>query len=75
MNDIENRYTQFRDKIALEYKGRRTTVVCGKVSTQLNDAIRSMIGKEYETLNDAVEAAVVELIARRKWNESGAEGE
>ena len=54
--------------------GKRTKVICGKVSQTLYDEVKSMIdGKQYKTMNDVVETAVWHyvMLSKKEGTEGG----
>ncbi len=57
------------------FAGKREKVVCGKISSKLNDIIRKIIeeSERYQTMNDFVEEAVLDKVMEIMRSE-GTEG-
>lgn len=69
-------FLNFSKKIHMNLTGKREITLCGKVSSLTNCKVRSFIdGKRYATLNDFVEEAILEKIAKIEWDKARSKGE
>ena len=57
------------------FSGKREKVICGKISSKLNEVIRKIVeeSERYQTMNDFVEEAVLDKVMEILQNE-GTEG-
>ena len=70
---ITERYSSDENLIGESILGKRSKVVCGKVSQKLYDEVKKVIdGTRYKTMNDVVEAAIWHYIMM--LNKEGTEG-
>lgn len=68
-------FREFRKEISKIYSGKRERVVCAKISPKLQRKIRTVMEeRHYKTMNDFIEEALMDKIARIEWTRINAEG-
>ena len=68
-------FGEFRKEIKRIYSGKRERVVSAKISPRLHREILSVLEeRHYKTMNDFIEEALLDKIARIEWAKANAEG-